>query len=1730
MKKYNKLQSILRRIRPGIIAALFCWGVVSRANAQVTITNPYPAAAQSLTRGLDTSLLTVEVNFLGACTGNIATITLAPGVTYIPGSVAKTAGNAGITIADLAGTANAPTFTIGGVTAAGSITFTLKRTAGCGTAASGKDVVSVTGSCGTVTESDINVNSYNLLSPALALTSPAAITGAFVGNTASRSITITNGGNGCLDTIHYYVVYPAGGIVNTNAGNAITANGVSFTPGSTNGDTLFYAISGATLFGGDRLLCNGETVTIVENIRVVKCNTMTSYGAGWGNRTTACQMATGSGTLTMATGVPNMTVSVGELVPVGACNAPGKVQTIYTNNGTGGNAGAIYNVVTRLGYSYNGSPLAGKNAGEDMNNFALKISPSVSIPLVITTAGTTATPYVFSLSQFTTDPDGANVGLEDLDGDGQFDDLAPGQSFTLLNDRLFILDSVNCPRAQFDGNPSASFSYATMCGNAVNAVVTNGGMRGINLANPTSSFTTPPQITNGVPFNIGFAFNFTYLPTYYRPTDSLELIITLPVGATYAGNAKYKGGAVDNVIQMGQTLQLHKKLIGNSSSYTNLLSAADFTFDLVYDCAAGGGGAKNFPVQLQYVIDNSCGAVEKIICRNLSINAICPPPCPTGVVNAVPVATRTSLGWTDVTMTARVNPVSLPALSLKTVTVFDTLSISSGATQVGSYNNLYYYFELAKSANADVVHFISGSLNYKASGSTTVINCPITTALRTDNSTTLATKWLWSLTSLVGGGCGIPAALNTGDSVWVDMSYRVTNANNGLLTGPTMQPASGIQSYLYNLDATNTPAYCGSFAPELYFIGIGTATPALYADNAGTLIGCMPVRLRTSTNVYHTNAVQPFPGEFRPILHLDSIVVILPVGVSYTNSVAGSATAARYTNKYIEAGISQPLADPIIDGQKLTFVNNGTWPLSDFSTHFNQVMNGIRFYVVADCRVPNVTGSLPVTISAYGEKYMYATQTPAIPYNSTQSWNSPAILGVDATKQASLSVQNNTGTLQGILPQHYWDVQVNSTGTTTAPYVWMALEKGAASGIVVDSVVLKPSNVVMTPMSYGTGNKWYQVSAAGLSSGASQQARVYFKYTNCTTDSILMRSGWSCTAYPSPDPATGYACTSADQYLKVIPQSSQVQIAMAYQPAGTINLCSQDSVTVIVNSAQAANLVNPHVVIYPPAGVTFSTPFPVEYPLGSGIWQPITPVSITGGGYQVNLSSHTGIGANGLPGTALNPGAAGRQAKIKLPFSVSCSFVSGSQLDFFVHGTKPCGNAADGDGLDVKSNPVKITGANATGNAAVSMSLSGSTTMTCGESRSIGLSVTAVGTTTQAGDTAVYAIPAGLNYAGNFSGCATCSITTAPTAGATLVKVALPVGLPSGTTTSFSFDIAAANGGGCGTLSVNGQVERSIGGLFCGMTPCTTSKVVIGTGTPVPVTVNKPNLTITALTRTTPGFFVPGSTHTLSVSVSNSGTIAVPASAYIVEFFCGSSSTPFASGSFPAAIAAGSSATANMTINVPAAPACNIGDAVTAKISPVTTTNTVQCMCSETMFTMSEVLPLRLVKFAAGMQECKATLSWKTVEEHNFRHFEVEYSANAHSFEKVGTIAGRNSASGGVYTFDYVQPAGKGYYRLKMVDLDGAAQLSNTIATEADCGAQNTITLYPNPTQGLVEVSNVVSGSILRVYDHTGRLLLSKVAQQAKEKIDLSGFAAGSYALVVINGTEQVFRAKVIRQ
>jgi hypothetical protein len=78
-------------------------------------------------------------------------------------------------------------------------------------------------------------------------------------------------------------------------------------------------------------------------------------------------------------------------------------------------------------------------------------------------------------------------------------------------------------------------------------------------------------------------------------------------------------------------------------------------------------------------------------------------------------------------------------------------------------------------------------------------------------------------------------------------------------------------------------------------------------------------------------------------------------------------------------------------------------------------------------------------------------------------------------------------------------------------------------------------------------------------------------------------------------------------------------------------------------------------------------------------------------------------------------------------------------------------------------------------------------------------------------------------------------------------------------------------------------------------------------------------------------------------------------------------------------------------------------------------------------------------------------------------------------------------------------------------------------------GKLSGINIFPNPTNGLVKISNTSMIQSIKVIDATGRVIIEKEPEAEEVSVDLSKYSNGTYTMEVTL-TEGVIRRKVIKQ
>ncbi len=1748
-------------------------GVFSRAAAQAPLIE-YTTAG-NINKAYGTGAFVLKVTFAGNCTGTQVAVELPVGVTYA-GGLATTAntspGSIGITHNTGASTPGRPVFDVSGAIASGSVLeFTFNRAADCDAvqgSAFDKAFVTFTGGCANASIealTDNGAKGYNINEPALSVSQPAPLTNQLVGNTFSRTVTVTNGGLGPAEMLYFSITYPGGALVNTAAGAVTVVSGTgsgTFSPVSSSGDTYYYEISGAALFNGNPLLENGEAVQITEPLGIAQCGTpniTTSYAASWGMAANnLCQTAANTSQVSFAAGAANFTAATVQRNNfTNTCNTFELAFTVTNGGGGNSTAAGMYNLNIRHG-NHSSNVLSGpynvdwrlfeysnvKIGGVTVPDGRVTLVPGAVIDGSTSTVQNIDLSDLFSINDYTEGPG----GLEDLDGDGFFDDLAGGKVLSFTMD--VTMKDLSCGNRPMHHGHGLKLYYDDMCGAAKVSDTRAASGSGIVILGSSNGIAHVPANVIG-----GEVITFSAKAAWSQLSYSLvnsntrwRWKIELPAGFTVAGtpNARYGTNPVNNGTGQGEWTQSGNTIIFTSSTALTQTSIAEnFYIDLKFDCnpPAVTGGLKTFNYYLEQVNDITspeCMRQGRLVCETVVTEAKCPEPC-TGISPGKPVVRRTTLGFTDNTMTARQIRANISSYDLSKALYLDEIEIEAGAT-IGSgftTSNLYIHLDLPKTTLSPIGQdkLTPSKVDVEIVRGGNVIGTYTATTADQSAGTPTSQVILWDLTAALNAGT-VGGSLAAGDVINTKSYYKVAT-NAGL---PLQDIQSGGRWYFYALDTNDEEiGVCDSWVPEMYLVGTQTDN----GTNAFNTIGCNTTVIGGNTwNLARrmAGAGQQFETEFRPAFYIDYIEIDMPL-TYVLNSVDFIANNPYWRNNSLGTGTSLPgLTPSATSGSLRTYTNpnDGSWKVFNITT-VNTYGGVFNTQITPTCATEatsqtnvkvhirdfyyayaEVGGATTPTAAPAGFSYVLRGNSNRANEGNLEPAGQNRVISYSNTGRPTLVMQNLTGTVNATAAEHEWTVSIGNTGTSNAPYTWIAIPDH--TGITVTEVRRADNSVVM-PIAYSGGKMYHLEETPGIPQGQTRNYHIRFAYSSCDPATLKVLAGWNCGSYPA-DP-TQYVCYKSEIDLEVAPQQSQVQLVVNRQPGsaageGEVEMCGQVFTDIILNSAQAAYLINPYIEFNAPAGVSLPSTVSVEYPLGSTA-QNLPLTNVSGNLYRINLSAHSGIGSAGIPGTADAANNAARQAKVTIGlFEISCDFSSGTTFRFRGYGNRPCGSPAFQNGVTVATDPLYIEGVARTGAASLQLSFGTVESISCDEEITLSSEIMPVGAASEAGDFIEYTLPAGLEYvAGSMTSGFTATVT------GNKVRVNMPV-TAANTPAGFAFDLKATAGGDfCGDVQVFADYHRVVEGLTCGTETCEGSSRVIGNGSSGEIAIRKPDLRIDNVV-VTGGASSPGHSYTVDMTLTNTGSVDAPAAAYVVEVFCGSSTTPFDAQTFSAAVTAGAAATAPVTFTVPAAPACNSGDNVIYRIRPVTEEEEVQCLCGPAEFTSEDPLPVALASFGAVKTgEGAALLTWTTTEELNSDKFVVLQSTDGTNWLAIGEVAaGRAGNPDRSYSFTDREPyKGVNYYRLKIVDLDGSFELSN-IRSLAFEGRPAKLKLYPNPASDYLQVVSESRENISKaeMFDTNGRLALVDTQMKSGKRLDIKGLAAGTYVLRITldNGAVEV--------
>ncbi|HEX7903983.1 MAG TPA: T9SS type A sorting domain-containing protein [Chitinophagaceae bacterium] len=167
------------------------------------------------------------------------------------------------------------------------------------------------------------------------------------------------------------------------------------------------------------------------------------------------------------------------------------------------------------------------------------------------------------------------------------------------------------------------------------------------------------------------------------------------------------------------------------------------------------------------------------------------------------------------------------------------------------------------------------------------------------------------------------------------------------------------------------------------------------------------------------------------------------------------------------------------------------------------------------------------------------------------------------------------------------------------------------------------------------------------------------------------------------------------------------------------------------------------------------------------------------------------------------------------------------------------------------------------------------------------------------------------------------------------------------------------------------------------------------------------------------------------------------------------------------------------------------------------------------------LLPPRFTLFIANCEAGKVLITWKTAQEQNSSHFDIERSIEGANWTVIGSLpAVANSSIESSYSFTDNNPGQRGFYRIAEYGPDG--QVHHTGILQSSCNVTDVFKLWPNPVLNMAFIKIVSannSQAIIKIVDSKGasvKIQRTTILQGSNQlSIGMQSMAKGVYSLSV---------------
>ncbi len=1186
-----------------------------------------------------------------------------------------------------------------------------------------------------------------------------------------RTVRIVNSGlNSYLDRFQYEVTLEPG-LVYESA--KIGGTTLPFTK-STNpqGDTIISATISNRFFTNNTVESglvgdgNGrfnvdEVVIITETVFVANCggddnfNLSTNQTISWGCGEENCQQATAASMITFGIGEEQIEFEVGnDAITPGFCSE-GTASLIISNNGFefDDGFGTIKDITTGIGFASGNKFLLGENGYE---------VTAIQIGEVVVFFADTLT----SLNEndiFTVDPDGPG-GLEDADGDGFFDDLRVGESFTIT--ATYQLDcsysetfnaADECDN-DFTGNFDGKIIYTNPCGTTSEQNINN-FLRSFNSGSTKEVCADPDAFNDEDQFTIVYTGerrqgNFSSCSN----SDEVRVSITLPEGITIDTSSFLEQDSVIRISVLEQT--------GNDWMLTfdaELISLnTDYNLNLVFNTNCTEAGFTSFPTSIEYYCPECdctqlwyCGVLEGTFlhnngtpCREVV--------CETGISVTSFEANRSTFGYVDEAFTIPFNPVDANtkvALGCDSV-VMDITTVVGDATLIDSLGLVISYGN-ANEQISRVPTFLFGRGTVTvidAEGSS--IDCELNeNKIRLDTSTSLLRLYLDFQDCLDGRPLATGSQINFKGYFSINPDAPIPNN--------TFKKVPGFRANAYAIVDGQVYENCESYGQLFRLAKLETTLSGPNNDSypegcAGT---SMVYSLDKSLN---KNALQEFFGD-----ELRSATKINKVEITYDPSLltAFSDWNAEFKNQDSE-WTALPDFDQFEVGTYETVFDENT-AISSMAGS-NQLFQ-LRINAVPECgsAFSGANGSASYAITAaleYTDRY-YANYTDGDNCSSLERaveerniiYENPPSFSLEGIDQ---EVSTGSNEVQWII-EH-----CNTSFNADAGATWVAFEMPSDSIEITTIEVLSQSGAVDTLVvnTYDTTANKVFAFTPGLSRnirGNSQDdvcnlLRVTASLKFCGTESITASAGWNCLEYdadwtpdlyaPCSEKSIDLSVTTLMPFLSSDFLAESSLISRFLCDTSTIDIVIRNEANGIIYDVNS-QITLPIGTKLVPGSVSFAYPSTAEFISVSTDPVFVERDSTLGNIYEYTDFSplHTFLDENGLLGFNVNAPDSS-EFRFRYQLVTDCNFNNNEINRYRFQGIAACGLPSN---IALAETPPFIFDLNTEAARQFRVDLLDQDTIQDGQTNTLFLEVTNIGQTPSIIDSITIGLPNALSYIPN---------------------------------------------------------------------------------------------------------------------------------------------------------------------------------------------------------------------------------------------------------------------------------------------------------------------------------------------------------------------------------------------